>query len=50
MVSEFDHIIIIVGALTSLNYNVITKDTVVDGSVNFDHMGFLNVHLNLSTR
>ncbi|KAH8030121.1 hypothetical protein HPB51_006553 [Rhipicephalus microplus] len=29
---------------------MITRDAVVEGSGNFDHLGFLNVHPNLSTR
>ena len=29
---------------------MIMRDAVVEGSGNFDHLGFFNVHLNLSTR
>uniref|UniRef100_A0A224YR07 Uncharacterized protein n=1 Tax=Rhipicephalus zambeziensis TaxID=60191 RepID=A0A224YR07_9ACAR len=36
--------------LTSQNHDMIMRDAVVEGSGNFDHLGFFNVHLNLSTR
>ena len=36
--------------LTSLNHDMIMRDGVVESSGNFDHLGFFNVHLNLSTR
>ncbi|KAH7977139.1 hypothetical protein HPB51_027000 [Rhipicephalus microplus] len=36
--------------LTSQNHHLIMRDAVVEGSGNFDHLGFFNVHPNLSTR
>ncbi|KAH8019343.1 hypothetical protein HPB51_019174 [Rhipicephalus microplus] len=36
--------------LTSQNHYLIMRDAVVEGSGNFDHLGFFNVHPNLSTR
>lgn len=36
--------------LTSQNHHMIMRDAVVEGSGNFDHLGFFNVHPNLSTR
>ena len=36
--------------LTSQKHDMIMKDAVVEGSGNFDHLGFFSVHLNLSTR
>ena len=36
--------------LTSQNHDMIMRDAVVEGSENFDHLMFFNVHLNLSTR
>lgn len=31
------------------NLDTIMRDSVVEGSGNFDHLGFFNVRLNLST-
>ncbi|KAH8027409.1 hypothetical protein HPB51_005247 [Rhipicephalus microplus] len=44
------HKVIDLWGLTSQNHHMIMRDAVVEGSGNFDHLGFFNVHPKLSTR